>query len=86
METHTLREAGENGGYVRLASKPVSWPSEGCGDAARHTGSTWRQEMNKRSLGLCILKYERGLRNNAGEDTNRAIVCRVWTRFSKAYR
>ena len=38
--THTLRDVGENGGYVRLDGKLMSWLLGDCGDAALHTASS----------------------------------------------
>ena len=58
MKTHTLRDAGENGGYVRLVGKLKSGLLEDWGDAAVHTASSARDEMNVRYPALCILNHE----------------------------
>lgn len=50
MKTHTLRDAGGNGGYVKLVGKPELESFEACGDAAPNTTSSWRNENNKRSI------------------------------------
>ena len=56
-ETHALRVVGENGGYVKLDGKPMSWLLEDCGDAALHIASSWRNEMKETNLGLCMLNH-----------------------------
>ena len=65
MKTHALRDAGGNGGYVKLVGKLKSGLFEACGDAAPDTASSWRNEMNKRSIVACMLNHERGPRKNS---------------------
>ena len=63
VETHALRDAGGNGGYVRLDGKLISWLFED--NAAPHTASSRRNGMNKRHPGLCMPNHEYGLREPA---------------------
>lgn len=79
VETHTLRDAGGKGGYVKLDGKPVSWLLDEDGHAAPYTASSCRKEMNERSLGLCMLDHEQGLRTTAW------AKIAIWTRSPKAY-
>ena len=65
MKTHALRAVGGNGGYVKLVGKLKSRSFEACGDAAPHTTSSWRNEMNKRSIVACILNHKCGPRKKS---------------------
>lgn len=80
VETHALRDVVGNEGYLKLDGKPMSWLLEDCGDAAPQTASNWRNEMNEKNLGLCMLNLERGLRKTAWtqecQESIRAVVCR----------
>ena len=58
MNTHTFRDVGENGGYVKLVGKLKSGSFGACGDAAPDTASSWRNEMNKRNNVVCMLNHE----------------------------
>ena len=55
VKTHALRDVEENGGYVKFDCKPMSWLLEDCEVTAPRTASSWRNEMNERNLGLCML-------------------------------
>ncbi len=58
VETHALRDAGGKGGYVKLDGRPMSWLSADCSDAAPHTASSRRKEMNERDPGFCMPSHE----------------------------
>ena len=57
VKTHALRDVGGNGGYVRLVGKLKLGSFEAWGDAAAAIASSWRNEMDKRSIVACMLDY-----------------------------
>ena len=62
VKTHALRDAGGNGGYVKLVGKLESGSFEACGDGAPDTASSWRNEISKRSMAACMLNHGLGPR------------------------
>lgn len=66
-QTHTLRDAGENGGNVKLEGKLMSWLLEDCDAAAPHTASNGRNVMNETNPALCMLNHENRSRTKKGE-------------------